>query len=129
MRFPGFVSDMENYYRAADVCVSSSRSEGLPFNVMEAMACGLPAILTNVKGHEDLVQQGVTGELYPYDDRQAFCRAVRVMESDTVRRTYGEKAEKNVQKYGIDTVFPALTRLYYEALTGKTDGAFEEEKR
>ena len=69
---------------------------------MEAMACGLPAILTNVKGHEDLVQQGVTGELYPYDDRQAFCRAVRVMESDTVRRTYGEKAEKNVQtKYVI----------------------------
>ena len=129
VRFPGFVSDMENYYRAADVCVSSSRSEGLPFNVMEAMACGLPAILTNVKGHEDLVQQGVTGELYPYDDRQAFCRAVRVMESDTVRRTYGEKAEKNVQKYGIDTVFPALSRLYYEALTGKTDGASEEEKR
>ncbi len=129
VRFPGFVSDMENYYRAADVCVSSSRSEGLPFNVMEAMACGLPAILTNVKGHEDLVQQGVTGELYPYDDRQAFCRAVRVMESDTVRRTYGEKAEKNVQKYGIDTVFQALSRLYYEALTGKADGASEEEKR
>ena len=44
-------------------------------------------------------------------------------------RTYGEKAEKNVQKYGIDTVFQALTRLYYEALTGKTDGASEEEKR
>lgn len=112
---------MSVYRRAA--------ARGLPFNVMEAMACGLPAILTNVKGHEDLVQQGVTGELYPYDDRQAFCRAVRVMESDTVRRTYGEKAEKNVQKYGIDTVFQALTRLYYEALTGKTDGASEEEKR
>ena len=41
----------------------------------------------------------------------------------------GEKAEKNVQKYGIDTVFPALSRLYYEALTGKADGASEEEKR
>lgn len=72
VRFPGFVSNIEDYYRASDVCVSSSRSEGLPFNVMEAMACGLPAVLTNVKGHEDLVRPGENGELYPYDDRQAF---------------------------------------------------------
>lgn len=79
VRFPGFVSNIEDYYRASDVCVSSSRSEGLPFNVMEAMACGLPAVLTNVKGHEDLVRPGENGELYPYDDRQAFCRAVRVV--------------------------------------------------
>lgn len=130
VRFPGFVSDIEDYYRASDVCVSSSRSEGLPFNVMEAMACGLPAVLTNVKGHEDLVRSGETGELYPYDDRQAFCRAVRVMEETAVRRTCGEKAERNVQKYGIDTVFPTLTRLYYDALTGGTGrAASEEEKR
>lgn len=37
---------------------------------MEAMACGLPAVLTNVKGHEDLVRPGENGELYPYDDRR-----------------------------------------------------------
>lgn len=128
VRFPGFVSNIEDYYRASDVCVSSSRSEGLPFNVMEAMACGLPAVLTNVKGHEDLVRPGENGELYPYDDRQAFCRAVRVAGEPAVRRMMSEKAEKSVQKYGLDTVFPALTTLYYDALTGKTGRAASEEE-
>ena len=128
VRFPGFVSNIEDYYRASDVCVSSSRSEGLPFNVMEAMACGLPAVLTNVKGHEDLVRPGENGELYPYDDRQAFCRAVRVAGELAVRRMMSEKAEKSVQKYGLDTVFPALTTLYYDALTGKTGRAASEEE-
>ena len=128
VRFPGFVSNIEDYYRASDVCVSSSRSEGLPFNVMEAMACGLPAVLTNVKGHEDLVCPGENGELYPYDDRQAFCRAVRVVSEPAVRRMMSEKAEKSVRKYGLDTVFPALTTLYYDALTGKTGRAASEEE-
>ena len=58
------------------------------------MACGLPAVLTNVKGHEDLVRPGENGELYPYDDRQAFCRAVRVAGEPAVRRMMSEKAEK-----------------------------------
>lgn len=128
VRFPGFVSNIEDYYRASDVCVSSSRSEGLPFNVMEAMACGLPAVLTNVKGHEDLIRPGENGELYPYDDRQAFCRAVRVVSEPAVRRMMSEKAEKSVRKYGLDTVFPALTTLYYDALTGKTGRAASEEE-
>ena len=95
---------------------------------MEAMACGLPAVLTNVKGHEDLVRPGENGELYPYDDRQAFCRAVRVAGEPAVRRMMSEKAEKSVQKYGLDIVFPALTTLYYDALTGKTGRAASEEE-
>ena len=39
-----------------------------------------------------------------------------------------DEAEKNVQKYGLDTVFPALTTLYYDALTGKTGRAASEEE-
>ncbi len=50
-----------------------------------------------------------TASCYPYDDRQAFCRAVRVAGEPAVRRMMSEKAEKSVQKYGLDTVFPALT--------------------
>ncbi len=56
--------------------MSSSRSEGLPFNVMEAMARGLPAVLSDVKGHEDLVRSGENGLLFPYDDQNAFIRAL-----------------------------------------------------
>lgn len=53
--FPGQVHDMPRWLAAADIAVSSSRSEGLPFNIMEAMACGLPAVASAVKGHTDLI--------------------------------------------------------------------------
>lgn len=117
VRFPGFASNIEQYYRAADLCVSSSRSEGLPFNVMEAMACGLPAVLSDVKGHEDLVRSGENGFLFPYDDKNAFIRAVKQAAEPTFRAPMSAAAVQTATPYGIDAVFPQLTALYSQAIT------------
>ena len=117
VRFPGFASNIEQYYRAADLCVSSSRSEGLPFNVMEAMACGLPAVLSDVKGHEDLVRSGENGFLFPYDDKNAFIRAVKQAAEPTFRAQMSAAAMQTATPYGIDAVFPQLTALYSQAIT------------
>lgn len=74
--FLGHVQNLEYYYYLADICVSSSRSEGLPFNIMEGMAMGLPVVATNVKGHQDLVENGVNGYLYEFDDQRGFIEGV-----------------------------------------------------
>ena len=117
VRFPGFTSNIEQYYRAADLCVSSSRSEGLPFNVMEAMACGLPAVLSDVKGHEDLVRSGENGLLFPYDDQNAFIRAVKQAAEPVLQAQMSAAAVQTAVPYGIDAVFPQLTALYSQAIT------------
>ena len=119
--FPGFVRDMETYYQAADICVSASRSEGLPFNIMEAMACGLPVVASNVKGHQDLIQSGENGFLYPYDDSDAFVGAVMQLMREQERCKMGERAQESVAPYDIKNVFPELTALYRKAL--ESDGA------
>lgn len=62
-RFPGRLSDVRGALAAADICVSASRSEGLPFAVMEAMHTALPCVLTRVKGHEDLLEGSGGGYL------------------------------------------------------------------
>lgn len=116
VRFPGFTSNIEQYYRAADLCVSSSRSEGLPFNVMEAMACGLPAVLSDVNGHEDLVRSGENGLLFPYDDQNAFIRAVKQAAEPALQAQMSAAAVQTAVPYGIDAVFPTLTAIYSQAI-------------
>lgn len=118
VHFPGFVRDMETYYHAADLCVSASRIEGLPFNVMEAMACGLPVVASDVKGHQDLVRNGENGLLYPYGDGKAFTAAVKRLLEPEPRRSMGEDAHRTVQQFGIRTVFPELTAIYEKAAKG-----------
>lgn len=115
VRFPGFVQNMKAYYQAADLCVSSSRSEGLPFNIMEAMACGLPVIASDVKGHQDLVEPGVTGLLYPFGDADAFSGAVHRLGDPQRRRTMGQAARQAVLPFDIQPVFAELTGLYRQA--------------
>lgn len=112
VRLPGFVTDMSRYYMAADICVSASRSEGLPFNLMEAMACGLPIAASRVKGHEDLVTDGENGYLFPFGDSAAFADCVKkIMASGT--ETMSMAAVDRAQKYALDKVLPET----YKAMT------------
>lgn len=117
--FPGFVEDMARCYHAADLCTPSSRSEGLPFNVVEAMSCGLPVLATDVKGHRDLVLPGRTGALYPYDDAHRFAQAVQALADAETRAAMGRAARERARDYGLERVFPQLTSLYAQTLPGR----------
>ncbi len=64
------------YLAVTDVYVSASRIEGLPFNLMEAMACGLPIVASDVKGQQDLLADH-PASLYPLEDETALCAAIR----------------------------------------------------
>ena len=115
--FPGQIVGMGPWYAMADAAVSASRSEGLPFNIMEAMHCGLPVVARKVKGHTDLIQDGVTGFLYPYGDADACAAAIRsLMSSAPLRRELGRSAKKSTERYSLDRVLPEIVRLYSELL-------------
>lgn len=101
--FAGQVSNVRQWYTAADAVVASSRSEGLPFNVMEAMYCGLPVVASEVKGHTDLIYHGETGLLYPYGDHVACAGAVeRLMNDPELAHKLGVNARERVAEYGLD---------------------------
>ena len=113
VRFPGKVADVRPYLAAADACVSASRIEGLPFHAMEAMASGLPCILSRVKGHEDLVSDGACGLLYPFGDTDGFLHAVETFRSSPeLRETLSRHALDSMEKRSLDRILPVLTEFY-----------------
>lgn len=111
--FPGQVRDIPAWYAIADVAVSASRSEGLPFNIMEAMYAGLPVVASQVKGHSDLIEDGTTGLLYPYGDEKACAEQImRLTTSAQLRRELAQNAKANMEQYGLDRVLPVVWARY-----------------
>ena len=122
VRFPGHVDKMSSWYSISDVAVTSSRSEGLPFNVMESMYMGLPVVASAVKGHEDLICNGETGLLYPYGDHVACAAQIkRLFESPVLCDQLAADAREAVLPYGLDNVLPIVMEQYGVTLVPDED--------
>lgn len=83
--FTGWVGDrsrISDYLRRATVFVLPSLSEGLPRVLIEAMACGLPVVATDVGGVPDAVVDGVNGLLVPPRDEKALAKAIAYVFDD-----------------------------------------------
>jgi glycosyltransferase involved in cell wall biosynthesis len=63
--FAGFKEDVRPYLQAADIFVLTSHAEGLPLALLEAMACGLPSVVTDVGGNAEAVSHNVNGLVVP----------------------------------------------------------------
>lgn len=115
--FPGQVDNVPLWYLASDAAVSSSRSEGLPFNIMEAMHCSLPVVASAVKGHTDLICDGQSGLLYPYGDSAAFAGCVRrIMEAPAFAAELGAAAKCVSDRFSLAYVLPKVMENYDLAL-------------
>ena len=111
--FPGYLHEMSPWYSIADAAVTASRSEGLPFNVMEAMYAGLPVVASSVKGHTDLIRDGETGLLYPYGDAAACAAQIRaLLDSEPLRRRLAENARANVMQFSLEDVLEQVVQAY-----------------
>jgi glycosyltransferase involved in cell wall biosynthesis len=78
--------EMAGWYRSADVLVTAPWYEPFGLTPLEAMACGVPVIGSNVGGIADTVVDGLTGDLVPPRDPSALATAIRRLLADKVRR-------------------------------------------
>ncbi len=111
--FLGFRRDVPELLTASDVFILTSRREGLPKAVMEAMAVGLPIIATDVRGNRDLVKSGENGYLVPVDDVEQTAIAIeRLIDSEDLRRSMGEKSKQLVNQYDLQNIIPQMEKIY-----------------
>ena len=103
-------------YSESSMLVMSSHYEGFPMVMIEAMACGLPAVCFDFKcGPRDIIVEGENGLIVPDGDIEALAEAmVRLMKDDELRKRMGENARKVVEKYSEDRVMGLWVNLYEE---------------
>ena len=78
VKFIGFRKDMKNLYKGADLYVNSSQHEALSFLIVEAMAAGLPAVITDMGGNSDIIKTEADGGLLvTYNDPDSMAGAMK----------------------------------------------------
>ena len=113
IEFLGYRSDVKKLLMLSDIAVASSRREGLPVNVMEAMATGLPLVVTNVRGHKDLVIDGENGYVNEVNDIEGFAKSVeKLYLNEKLRNDFGKKSIESVKKYSLENVLEEMKKIY-----------------
>ena len=122
VRFLGDVTDVPWLLAGLDVAVLPTwdrwRMEGCPVALLEAMACGVACIATDIPGARDVVEREKSGLLVPPRDAQALAQALaRLATAPEERRRLGENARARIlADYTIEREVEAHERLYREAL-------------
>ena len=108
-------------YADADVFALSSRWEGLPYVLLEAMAYGLPVVSTAVDGVPEAVTDGGTGVLVPPGDTDAFGRALESLLADPQRRNrLGEAGRLRVSgAFTLEKMVDELVAVYRDVVRGR----------
>ena len=121
VRFLGERDDVEHLLAAAEVFVLSSRSEGVPKAVLEAMAAGLPVVATAVGGVPEVVVPGGTGLLVPGGRGEELVRAVAELLAHPARaRAMGRAGRRRVEeRFSLEAMLAAYAALYRELAGGE----------
>lgn len=119
VRFLGWRGDLDVIYGGTDVFVLTSRNEGTPVALIEAMASGVAAVSTDVGGVRDVIASAAAGTRVPFGDAGALADAVNAFaDSPERRRAAGLAAREAVRsRYGLDRLTDDVQALYTRLLT------------
>ncbi len=100
IEFLGYLKDMDGQLRATDIFVLPSYyREGVPRVLLEAAACGVPVVTTDVPGCREAVVDGETGRLVPPQNSKALAEAIsEILGNSELRQRMGQAARKRVEK-------------------------------
>lgn len=116
VHFTGWITDVASVMSDVDMVALTSRNEGTPVSLIEAAACGRPAVATRVGGVSMVVEHGVTGLLVPPGDPVALAAQIeRLLKEPELRRRMGAAGRNRVQeRFSHDRLLRDIRGLYAE---------------
>ena len=105
--------EVPQYMIASDVFVLPSLSEGFPNVILEAMACGLPIVVTKVRGLPEIIEEGKNGFLVePRSPEQIAEKVLQLLEDDDLRERISRNNKEKVKQYSWERIMRRLEDVY-----------------
>jgi len=115
VEFLGYRRDIDKLVGLSDISVASSFQEGLPINIIEAMAMGNAVVATDVRGNNDLVENGVNGYLVKVNDSAEMAERILELYNNPAKlRAFGRKSVEKVSEFSTDNVNRVMVGIYRE---------------
>jgi len=114
--FCGFRDDMASVFRALDLYILPSLSEGVPLTLLEAMFYGVPVVATRVGGVPEVIRHGVNGMLVPPNDTRALAETMvdsLTNQEETTKRVV-EAKQKIDKEYSVERWLDIIGGIYIE---------------
>lgn len=120
IRMLGFQRDIAQYYEQADIFVFPSLQEGMPAALMEAMASGLPCIVSDIRGNRELIDDTDPtpgGIRYSLKQPAQLLRALeQMLDNEQLRYMCGVHNRRKIRRYDKQAVQKRMKKIYAEAL-------------
>ncbi len=110
--FLGWRDNIPELLKISDLYVASSKSEGLGINLIEAMACDLPVVASNNRGHAEIIHHGQNGFIVEQDDVEEMAKYVlQLYENKNLRSSIIQQAQSDIAKYEVSSVVKEEERI------------------
>ena len=117
VQFLGYRNDVEKLTMISDIAFSSSLREGLPVNIIEAMACGIPVVCSDNRGHRSLIKDGESGYIFSLNSDKEMVDAIRKLsEQPALREQFGKINLEESKKYSVDIAITNMATIYNELI-------------
>ena len=107
----GFRKDIPKLLKISDVAISSSKQEGLPVNILEAMYVGLPIVATDCRGNRDLVENDVNGYLVPLNEHNTFKNKVEAVINNK-SDDFGRNSKNIINNFLLVNIMKIMEKIY-----------------
>lgn len=114
LRMPGFQENMPWIYRNADIFVLPSVREGMPVALMEAMAAGLPCIVSDIRGNRELIDEAGGIRFSYQSQKQLVCALEKMITDEQLRMLSGEYNRQKIKNYDLAIVNKSMKKIYNE---------------
>lgn len=117
VHFLGYRKDIPALLIASDIFLFPSLREGLPVSLMEAMAAGLPCVVSGVRGNMDLIGDGNGGYLYKPNNMDGFASGLRTLiDNRKLCKQFGERNKAEIRRYDLQSIRKQMAALYLAQL-------------